>query len=448
MIIRFSIENWMSYRDKVTFSMVASKEQQHGERISKIAKYSTRILPIAAVYGGNASGKTNLFKALNFAKSLVVKGTTLDGLIPVERFRLDEAGDDSPSSFGFELLIDEVIYDFSFVVTPQLILSEKLTLITGTREKVLYSRTNGEITFDKSLDRDQFLHFAFKGTRDNQLFLTNTVSQKIDVFRPVYNWFSDTLELIAPDSRFESFEKFLEEDSKLYINMNETLPQLDTGIAHLGSEEISFENLSMPDMLKTRVKEMLKEGKAIKVRSDSGSERFVFSMKDGKLTAKKLITFHPKSDGTEAKFEIRQESDGSQRLIDLLPAFLGLTSQSTPRVFVIDEVDRSLHTLLTRRLLETYLDSCTAETRSQLLFTTHDVLLMDQQLLRRDEMWITERDQSGASHLFSVSDYKNVRYDKDVRKSYLTGRFGGIPRILIGGALTEDCQKKASGGEG
>ena len=185
-----------------------------------------------------------------------------------------------------------------------------------------------------------------------------------------------------------------------------------------------------------------------KVRSDSGSERFVFSMKDGKLTAKKLIAFHPKPDGTEAKFEIRQESDGSQRLIDLLPAFLGLTSQSTPRVFVIDEVDRSLHTLLTRRLLETYLDSCTAETRSQLLFTTHDVLLMDQQLLRRDEMWITERDQSGASHLFSVSDYKNVRYDKDVRKSYLAGRFGGIPRILIGGALTEDRQKKASGGEG
>ena len=149
-----------------------------------------------------------------------------------------------------------------------------------------------------------------------------------------------------------------------------------------------------------------------------------------------MVSFHPKSDGTEAKFETHQESDGSQRVIDLLPAFLDLSTQTSPRVYVIDEIDRSLHPLLIRQLLEAYLGNCSTETRKQLLLTTHNVMLMDQQLLRRDEMWVAERDNSGASSLFSFSEYKDVRYDKDLRKSYLQGRLGGIPRILSGGALT------------
>ena len=109
MIIRFSVENWMSFRNRVSFSMIASRERQHGERVPRIGKYQTRILPVAAVYGGNASGKTNFFKALSFAKGLAVKGTQPDSLIPVEPFRLDAKGCDQPTRFSFELLIDETI---------------------------------------------------------------------------------------------------------------------------------------------------------------------------------------------------------------------------------------------------------------------------------------------------------------------------------------------------
>lgn len=111
---------------------------------------------------------------------------------------------------------------------------------------------------------------------------------------------------------------------------------------------------------------------------------------------------------------------------------------------MIDEIDRSLHTLLTRSLLEVYLSCCSTETRSQLLLTTHDVLLMDQQLLRRDEMWVTERDTEGVSNLFSFSEYKDIRYDKDIRKSYLQGRLGGIPRILLGSTVLNTCSAKES----
>ena len=172
MLISFSVENWMSFRDKVTFSMVASRERQHGERLPKIKKYKIRVLPIAAIYGGNASGKTNLFKALSFAKDLVVDVTQPESLIPVEPFRLDAKGTERPSRFCFELLIDNEIYEFSFAVTRKAVMEERLVLITSINEKILYERKNRTPYFDESLSEKDYLQFAFKGTRDNQLFLT------------------------------------------------------------------------------------------------------------------------------------------------------------------------------------------------------------------------------------------------------------------------------------
>lgn len=432
MIISCSVENWMSFRDPTTFSMVASRERQHGERVPKLGKYQTRVLPIAAIYGGNASGKTNFFKALNFVKTLVIKGTRPNSLIPIETFRLGAEGRSRPSRFAFELLIDETIYDFSFAVTQKAVLEERLVKITSTSEKVLYDRRDGELSFDKSLSKDDFFPFVFRGTRDNQLFLTNSVSQNIDYFRLVYDWFENTLVLVAPDSRFDLFEIFLDEGHPLYEAMNEMLPRLDTGISHLGSEEIPLENISIPEPLKTELQEEIKEGMAVRLLMEPHTNRIVVTRKDGELIAKRPVTFHPKSDGTEVRFEIYQESEGSQRVIDLLPAFLELSAQASQKVYVIDEIDRSLHPLLIRQLLEEYLNSCSEETRTQLLLTTHNVMLMDQQLLRRDEMWAAERDESGVSSLFSFSEYKDVRYDKDIRKSYLQGRMGGIPRISPG----------------
>jgi len=444
MIISFSVENWMSFRDQATFSMIASRERQHGERVPKLGKYQTRVLPIAAIYGGNASGKTNFFEALHFAKTLVVKGSGIDSLIPIEPFRLDDEGTNRPSRFAFELLIDETIYEFSFAVTRKAVKEEKLVVITSTSEKVLYDRHDGEPNFDSSLAKDPFLQFAFKGTRDNQLFLTNSVSQKGDNFRTVHDWFKDTLQFVAPDLRFDPFDQFIDEKDPLYTTMNEMLQRLDTGIASLGSEEVPFENIPLSAPIKTELQEKVESGMTVEL--ESGNARFVITRKGGELIAKKLVSFHPKPDGTEAKFEIYQESDGSQRVIDLLPAFLELSAQTSPKVYVIDEIDRSLHPLLIRQLLEAYLANCSTETRKQLLLTTHNVMLMDQQLLRRDEMWVAERDRFGASSLFSFSEYKkDVRYDKDLRKSYLQGRLGGIPRILSGGALTNPHLMEESG---
>lgn len=428
MIISFSIENWMSFKEPASFSMIATRERQHRHRLPEIPKYQMKILPIAVIYGGNASGKTNFFKALNFAKNFIVYGTRPDNLIPIEPFLLG-ANPEQPTKFKFEILINETVYEFSFSTTTQKVIEEKLVQISSASEKLLYHRHHNKFDLHKSLENNEFLKFAYQGTRENQLYLTNTISQKVDYFKPVYDWFNDNLILIAPDMRFSPFEYFIDEKSPLYEAMNIILYELDTGIMRLGAEDIPVN--ALPEPLKIALQEEIKEGTTVKIISVPDNERIIVSRKNGHLKAKKLVTYHQKDDGSEVYFDLRKEADGSQRIIDLIPAFLELVRKNSNKVFVIDEIDRSLHTLLTRRLLELYLMACSKESRAQLLCTTHDVLLMDQKLFRRDEMWFTERNAHGVSNILSFSDFKDVRSDKDIRKSYLQGRLGGIPRFLI-----------------
>ncbi|MEI7834203.1 MAG: ATP-binding protein [bacterium] len=430
MLISFTVENWMSYNEPATLSMVASRERQHGERVPSLPKYKLKVLPVAAIFGGNASGKTNLFKALQFAKERVVAGSQPDSLIPVAPFRLNPVNASNPCRFVFEILINEVIYEYSFSVTRTEVIEEKLVEILKSSELVHFHRIDGEANLAKIYDGDQFLKYAFKGTRENQLFITNTVMQKIEVFDPVYNWFQKTLQLVGPDARFRPIERFFQEDDPLNPAMSAALGNLDTGINRIGKVQVSFESIPLLERLIPRLQELLQEGKTFTITSDTNKERYIVTREDGELKAYVLVSYHNGADGNDIRFDMQEESDGSQRVIDLLPAFIDMGTQSSSKVYVIDELDRSLHTELTRKLLENYLDCCTSNTRSQLLFTTHDVMLMDQDKLRRDEIWVTERDSTGGSILRSFSDYKEVRYDKDIRKSYLQGRLGGTPRIM------------------
>lgn len=426
MLIRFSLQNWLSFQNETSFTMLATSERQHGDRIPRIAKYQARVLPIGVLYGGNASGKTNFFQALNFVRRMILEGIATDRPIPVTPFQLNSTSAQEPTRFSIELLIDEVIYEYSFSVSRKRVLQERLIEIRSTSEKILYNRDDDGPHFHSSLAKDRFLAFAFRGTRSNQLFLTNAVSQKVDNFRPVYDWFANSLVMVAPDSRFAPIEKFLDESHPLHVRMNEILPQLDTGIKRLGGETIPLEML--PKSLTAELRNDLQDGETVRI----GPELAVTNTQ-GELRGKKLATYHLRDDGTEVQFDMDHEADGSKRVINLLPAFLELGAAGSKKVLVVDEIDRSLHTLLTRKLIESYLDTCSAKSRTQLLLTTHDLSLMDQKLLRRDEMWVAERDFSGSSHLIPFSDFQETRYDKDIRKSYLQGRMGGLPHLWLEG---------------
>lgn len=437
MLIRLQIENWQSFRGATEFSLIASRERQHRERLPRLPRPDLHVLPVAAVYGANASGKSNLFRALAFARKLVVEGTATDASTGVEPFRLGRDTMAQPTRFRFEILADEVVYEFGFVVDAKAVREEWLLEVRATTERLLYRRRAGNIEFGPAHENDAFLAFAFQGTRDNQLFLTNSVGQKVDRFKPVHDWFRDNLVLVSPDSTFGRMDLFVGDDLARSRGMDLMLARLDTGIVHLKGESLDFDSLPIADDVRRRFLSALDGGQPISAHGGA-NERLVISRRDGKVEVHRVITQHRHEDCSLVRFEMAHESDGTIRIIDLLPAFLDLADPQCARIYVIDELDRSLHTLLTRRLLEMFLSASGPDTRGQLLFTTHDALLMDQSLLRRDEMWVTERNDSGESMLLSFSEYKDVRYDKDIRKSYLQGRLGGVPRILMAGMFAAD----------
>ena len=452
MLIQFTVENWMSFRDKATFSTVATSERQHGERVCKLKKFQTRVLPVAVIFGGNASGKTNFFRALRFAQSFIVYGEKVDSPIPVESFILDEESTSLPTKFDFELWINDLIYKYSFSVTHKEVLEESLFLVNSSRERKLYDRRNAQISFDDSLTIDssltELLNFIFKSTWDNQLFLTNIGSHKLASeipanFKAVHKWFQDTLHLISPDTHFTLWD-LMDKNQSFNKIVNRILPKLDTGISRLDFEDIPFDNIPIPDEMKSTLRdrvlsnpnksEFFKLSEYDQISRGNNVEYLVITSKQGEPIARKMNTYHTNTDQSEMNIGFPRESHGSQRVIELLPAFIDLASQVlSPEVesivYVIDEIDRSLHSHMTVQLIQMYLDSCSRDSRNQLIFTTHDNSLINQELFRRDEIWFTERYHTGETTLVSLSDYKGVRHDKDIRKSYMDGRLGGVPRI-------------------
>jgi uncharacterized protein len=372
----------------------------------------------------------NLFKALHFLQSLVIQGVAIDAPIRVEPFRLNATAIQEPSLFGIEVLIDERVWDYQVTCTRQAIISESLSIVTRSTTRALFNRQGDHITLGDSLgSTHEALAFAAKGTRSNHLFVTNAVSQKIDEFRPFYEWMRDQLVLIAPDTRFGPFEQLIDRQGPYQNHIQTALERLDTGIANLVCEPIEVSALGLPSAIIDDISSKIRSNETVRLVLPETQDRVIIRRSpQGDLKAQKLISFHRNSSGDDVRFDLRHESDGTQRAIDLLPAFMLLAHR--PVTFIIDELDRSLHTQLTRALISNFLESCSTTSRSQLLFTTHDVQLMDQSLLRRDEMWLVERNREGESALLSFSEFnKDNRYDKDIRKAYLLGRMGGVPRI-------------------
>lgn len=434
MLLRFSVENWMSFRDEATLNMVATREEQHFEHIVPIEKYSLKLLPVAAIYGANASGKSNLIKALRFAQLFITDPPKADAPIAIKPFLLSKGSSERPTTFCFQLLIGETVYEYKFSVTAKSVTQEELKQINATSEEILFRRSATEDFFlsPKVQEKDE-QNFAFRGTHDNQLFLTNSVSQRLAEFKPLFDWFDISLIVILPNSRFGQLSDITDDHHPDFKRMIARLHGLDSGIAAFRQVDVSTDS-TLPTRSFESIAVDLKEGETLPISPEG-----VFLRKEsGKVVALRLALVHKSESGDEILFSFSQESDGTRRLFDLLPAFLFLEERKRPRVFVIDELDRSLHSNLTRELLEHYLVRITGSSRSQLIFTTHDTQLMTQDIFRRDEIWITERDQSGTSKLVAFSEFKDVRKDKDIRKSYLQGRMGGVPRIKSTGLTCQD----------
>lgn len=430
MLIKFTVENWESIKEPITLSMIATQERQHAARLALIEKYRLRLLPVAAIFGANASGKTKICRALWFAKQLITTVTQPESSIKRIPFKLEKRLKNEPTRFSFQIVVNDICYEFSFAVTADKVLAEKLIQLSPYSEKILYLRdSSGKVTFPDVplLNQDPRLHFIAAGTRENQLFLTKTVDQNKDNFLAVYQWFKNNLIVLGPDATLANGGHFIHNlNMPISAMINHFIAKLDTGITHVDEIDIPLESVQFPADVKAKIVEKLPEGGAILF----GKSRVIANNRNGTVSVKKLVSYHRSIDGTETEFDFAQESAGNLTLINLLPVIFELSVSKASKTYIIDELDQSLHTLLLRSLLEYYLQTCSPASRSQLLFTTHNLMLMDQDLFRRDELWLTERNIHSATQLISLSEYKEVGNDKDIRNSYLKGSFGGIPKIF------------------
>ena len=441
MLLNFTVGNWMSYRDEATISMIASRERQHSDTLAKLPGFrSKKALPIAAVYGGNASGKTGLFKGLSALRRMVVSDPGVDGVLPVDAFKLDDAYAAKPTVFDVTFLAGEHVYRYMVEATLREITYECLERIGERSSFDLFERELHEEGYrykhHASLGDPGYLSYVSKATRKNQTFLGNAVAQNVDPLDEAYRWFAETLELVGVGSNAWSFATAAENREGFLEYAGSALSRLDTGIVGLAGERVDESFLPNDAQFLKNVRE-LKKGTVLtavleKAAGDYGFEMLTVHADDDGLRVERMRSLHEESDGKPRSFGLGMESSGTQRLMGLLPMLFDLqNSNGAPqsKVYVVDELDRCLHTMLTARLIKDFLSSCGPDTRKQLLFTTHDLLMMDQSFMRRDEMYVSQRGTDGCSELVGLSEFKDIRYDKDLIRSYLDGRFGGIPML-------------------
>lgn len=444
MLLNLTVDNWMSYRDEATLALTSSLERQHMDTLAKLPGFRSRkALPVAAVYGGNASGKTGIFRAVAALKRMVTVDPGVDGVVPVAPFMLEAGSDDRPTLLDCTFLAGETVYRLVVEATLDGVVYESLETLTERGSTDVYERDIQAGKFDYSrafFCESDHVGYAAKATRKNQLFLQAAVAQNVAELREAYAWFDETLQLVGVESQAWSFATAADgHDEGFMVYASDALARMDTGIVRLTGESVGMAALPEDGQLRRDVA-ALQDGEVLTLVADRAAGDYGFEM----LTVRKregsdvpeverLRTVHEGPDGREHLFSLSMESSGTQRLLGLLPMLFDLKG-GTGKVYVVDELDRCLHTMLTRRLVEDFLATCGPNTRKQLLFTTHDLLLMDQSLMRRDEMFVSQRGTDGCSELVGISEFKDVRFDKDLIRSYLDGRFGGIPMLGRGAA--------------
>lgn len=436
MLVRFTVSNYLSFNDEASLSMIKGNMRKHPEHIIQDDSWDgIKLLKSAAIYGANASGKSNLVRALNFCKRFVVEDTKAKSPIDIPKFKFDTASKKKPSTFQTEMKIGDDYYAFGFDIQNEVVVSEWLYSIRKKTSKLIYERKTedkatsvefGNVDINNQEEK-QFLQFVARGTRPNQLFLTESINNNVEHFEHVYSWFDDTLSIIFPDSAFSGLEIGIKTDESLKKQIGDMLDSFNTGVSGITYKSVESRSESIPDKLFAEIKEDLEEGINVVVRSPDG-RRFLLrrSSDTGEVLVSEMVAEHQIKDSDEvAHLEIAYESDGTQRLLELIPSLLSLMDNE--KVFVIDELDRSLHPSVSYEILELFLSE-TGGHPSQLVVTTHETGLLDLELLRRDEIWFIEKNKYGESDVYSLEEY-TPRYDKDIQKGYLMGRFGAIPMI-------------------
>jgi len=441
MLVSFSVTNFRSFFEEQTFSMVASKRlaESHPSHILPLPNSEESVLKTAIIYGANGAGKSNLFRALRYVRSIALRpNKKFQG---TRREKFHTIGNDLPSSFDLQFVANNKIYRFGFKADDSKILEEWLVEVIRGRDHIMYERITEEdgkvrVQANKALNKNEKIKALITiGGPQNQSFLAtiNATLSPSDIGKDlteIFHWFSDTLNMIAPNEVYAPLGHELTEDSSFLKFAGDFLKASATGVDHLETEkkEISETELKalLPEQAWKKFSEQLEDhedGEIGIIRIPGGNNLIVERTNENRFYKVSIQVSHKRNDECDFQLDLREESDGTRRLLDFVPALHRVQKESG--VYFIDEIDRSMHPMLVWKFLEFFLNACKLS-QSQIIVTTHETNLLDLELVRRDEIWFTEKDHNLETKIYSLMDFK-VRTDLDIRKNYLNGRFGAIP---------------------
>ena len=431
MLARIVIENFLSFREETEFNMFAGNFKTHKTHVYDMP---VKLLRSAAIYGANGAGKSNLIKAIEYLQ-LIISNGGIRTSINSKKFKLDKDFLSKPVFFEIELLLENKFYSYGVKIDGTTILEEWLYETGNIKDdKLIFHRissTKGKtkITtaskFVKSAKNKLLIELLEENLlKNNELLLSKDSELKFDVVTNFKNVLLENIVIIHPQSKYKNLTPHISVSDEFRTFSNSLLKTFDTGAEELKIEEFEFDKYFGEDDedLKGGLLSDLEDNEGV-LMYHKGCDLFITKTEEEEVVVRKLLSQHIDKDGNSISFDLEEESDGTQRLLDFIPALSGVLNERM--TFIIDEIDQSLHPALLKALISKIMNE--PETKGQLVFTTHESNLLDLDIFRQDEVWFVEKDSEiKCSRLYSLSEFK-PRYDLDIRRGYLKGRFGGIP---------------------
>jgi uncharacterized protein len=406
MIIEFSVSNFRSIRDEARLSFVATtdKELAASNLIETGLLAAPRITRSAVIYGANASGKSNL-------KSLVTSSFT--GMKPgqpfgFQPFKLELASVIKPTELEVTFVLNGVRHQYGCAFNAERIIEEWLHVYVNPKPQAWFYRK-----FDVDANEDKYVYSNHlkgdkevwqKATRPNALFLSTAAQHNSEQLLPIYRWFSEKLVVLPMGSSFTP-------DQTVNCLQNESLRNKVIGL--ITAADVGINDVSLVRRLGVQ--------QSFKLNKDGTIE----STREDREVMMPLFT-HRSGDRAVA-FELEQESQGTQRFFNLIGPIIDVLQNG--KTLIVDELDSSLHPLLVRRIIEMFHNPELNTQGAQLLFTTHDTSLLDvSNLLRRDQIWLTEKSTNHATVLAPLTEF-SPRKGEALERGYLMGRYGAVPML-------------------
>lgn len=426
MLVEFSVKNFKSFKDKVTFSMEATTGTENEGNIINVPNISERILKSTAIYGANASGKTNLINAFTSAILMIRKSNNRqvgEKLMEMEPFAFDEKTRQEPCEFEFVFYIKEMKYIYGFIADKERVYEEYLYQYFTAKPTRIFERTN--VNEYKFLQADEGKLNTIKSQNiENKLFLATATTWNYDKTKEPYLWFANNIDTYTGGMSLNDFaiESYSNDD-------NEKLKKFTLKLLNEADIVIKDFNVEMEE--RDVDSNMLMLFKQLNIPATFTQQK----QRDLKIRMTHEVT-DESGDINNYELNLIYESSGTQILFSFAPILKDVFENG--KILIMDEIERSLHPTLVELIVKFFHNQEINKGNAQLIFNTHDTNLLSLDIFRRDQIWFAEKDsKKGATDIYPLDDF-SVRKNENIQKGYLNGRYGAIPFVATGNSLWED----------